>query len=191
MVGNDPELFKSLVASLGTSPDLYSHSLNVTVYSMALSSRLGNDDAEIHQELATGAFLHDLGKSAISQSIIEKDSELNSAEWEEFRRHPNGGRRMAARAGISSAIVLDVIQHHHETFGGTGYPDGLAGTQISEESRIVAIADGFDALTCDRPWRSRHNVFESLVIMRDEMADSFDRVMLKEFIQILGELLSA
>ena len=64
------------------------------------------------------------------------------------------------------------------------------GKRISVESRIVAIADGFDALTSERPWRERRNVFEALMIMRDEMADAYDRELLKEFIQILGELLT-
>ena len=159
-VAGDFDLLKGMVSTLSSSPDLYVHSVNVTVYSLALGTRVGYDESGNLDELATGAFLHDLGKSSISDAILLKGTQLSVADWEQIRRHPNSGRHLAARSGISSRIALDVIQHHHEHYGGLGYPDELAGKRISVESRIVAIADGFDALTSERPWRDRGETVE-------------------------------
>lgn len=186
----DRELFKELVRSLASTRDLYVHSVNVAIYTMALGLALGYKDTGKLPDLATGAFLHDLGKTQILETILGKETELTYAEWETVRRHPNAGRGLASRCKITSPIVLNVIQHHHEKYDGGGYPEGLVGERISIESRMVAIADGFDALSSERSWRPRFSIFKALVIMRDEMRGAYDRDLLRDFVQVLGGLLS-
>ena len=188
---DDPEILGSLIKGLSTNSDLYVHSVNVSVYTVAMARRLGITDQRQLQDLATGAFLHDIGKSSVPIEILTKPAPLNPSEWVVIRRHPYTGRALVSEAGDFSSVVFDCVVHHAERIDGSGYPDALLGADIPEAARIVAVADAFDALTVDKPWRARHGLFEALLIMRDEMAGSFDRAVLKVLIQALGDLLVA
>ena len=190
-MSNDPGLLESLVKGLSTDSELYVHSVNVSVYTVAMAARLGITDPKHLEDLATGAFLHDIGKSSVPEKILKKPDSLNPSEWVVIRRHPHTGRALVAETGEFASIVLDCIEHHGERVDGSGYPDGLLGSDIPEAARIVAVADAFDALTVDKPWRPRYGLFEALLVMRDEMAGSFDRRILKVLIQALGDLLVA
>ena len=187
----DPDMLESLVKGLSTNSDLYVYSVNVSVYTVAMARRMGISDQEQLQNLAIGGFLHDIGKSAVPAEILTKPGPLNPSEWVVIRRHPYTGRALVSEAGDFGTIVFDCIVHHAERVDGSGYPDGLLGPDIPEVARIVAVADAFDALTVDKPWRARHGLFEALLIMRDEMAGSFDRAVLNVMIQALGDLLVA
>ncbi len=190
-MGSDPGLLESLVKGLSTDSELCHHSVNVSVYTVAMAGRLGITDETHLEQLATGAFLHDIGKSSVPEEILKKPDALNPSEWVVIRRHPHTGRALVAETGDFATIVLDCIEHHGERVNGSGYPDGLLGDDIPEAARIVAVADAFDALTVDKPWRPRFGLFEALLIMRDEMAGSFDRRILRIMIQALGDLLVA
>lgn len=144
-----------------------------------MAGRLGITDETLLEQLATGALLHDIGKSSVPEEILKKPDSLNPSEWVVIRRHPHTGRALVAETGDFTGVVLDCIEHHGERANGSGYPDGLLGNDIPEAARIVAIADAFDALTVDKPWRPRFGLFEALLIMRDEMAGSFDRRILR------------
>ncbi len=187
----DPDLLESLIKGLSTTSDLYVHSVNVSVYTVAMAWRMDVSDQLQLENLAIGAFPHDIGKSAIPVEILTKPGPLNPSEWVVMRRHPYTGRALVAEAGDFAAVVYDCVVHHAERVDGSGYPDGLLGPDIPDAARIVAVADAFDALTVDKPWRGRHGLFEALLIMRDEMAGSFDRAVLKVMIQALGDLLVA
>lgn len=127
------------------------HVERVTAYSLLLGDQLGWQSWRLEQ-LRIAAILHDVGKIHIQQSILIKAGPLDPAEWDEIKQHPVTGAEMIK--GIPFLLsALPVVRHHHERWDGSGYPDGLAGEAIPLAARIVSIADGFDAMTTDRPYR--------------------------------------
>ncbi len=142
----DPDMLESLVKGLSTNSDLYVHSVNVSVYTVAMARRMDVSDQEQLENLAIGGFLHDIGKSAVPAEILTKPGLLNPSEWVVVRRHPYRGRALVSEAGDFGSIVFDCIVHHAERVDGSGYPDGLLGSDIPEAARIVAVADAFDEL---------------------------------------------
>ena len=127
------------------------HSDRVVAYSL----RLGRELRLAHKELIAleqGALLHDIGKIGVRDSILLKSGALTEPEWEEMREHINYGLRTIA--GIDSLSgAAPVVGEHHEKFDGSGYPSGLWGELIHINARIFAVADAFDAITSDRPYR--------------------------------------
>ena len=182
-------LLPALTRTLQNGTELYVHSVNVTVYSLALGYGMGYDRRAL-VDLGTAAFLHDIGMTAIPEEIVQKPGPLTPYEWVAVRRHPHEGRAMAARGGNITWSIQDAIVHHQERCDGSGYPDGLQGEQISEPARILAVADVFDALTVDKPWRSANSLFRALKIMRDELGPGLDPAILRDFILTLGQLLT-
>ena len=143
---------KSLAAAIETK-DIYTrgHSERVTQYSLIIARKLGMDSSEI-EKLRLAALLHDIGKIGIDESILRKPAKLSPSEFEEIKKHP------IYAANILETIpqlheIIPVIKHHHERFDGNGYPDGLKGEKIPYSARIIAIADTFDAMSSDRPYR--------------------------------------
>lgn len=183
-------LLPALTRALESSAELYVHSVNVTVYALALGYGKGYDRRDL-LDLGTAAFLHDVGMTAIPEAIVQKPGPLAPPEWVTMRRHPHEGRALAARGGNISWSVQDAIVHHQERFDGSGYPDGLRGEDIPEAARILAIADVFDALTVDKPWRGAYSLFRALKIMRDDLGPGLDPAILRDFILVLGQLLAA
>jgi HD-GYP domain-containing protein (c-di-GMP phosphodiesterase class II) len=96
--------------------------------------------------------LHDLGKLGIADAILHKPGPLDEAEWREMRRHPEVGARILEHAGMRDIAVW--VKAHHERIDGRGYPDGLTGAEISLEARILAVADAYEAMVADRPYRA-------------------------------------
>ena len=186
----EPAILPALTRLLQTSSELYVHSVNVTVYALALGYGIGHDRHAL-VDLGTAAFLHDVGMTAIPEEIVQKAGPLTPHEWVAMRRHPHEGRALAARGGNITWSVQNAIVHHQERFDGSGYPDGLRGDQISESARIIAVADVFDALTVHKPWRSAYSLFRALKIMRDELGPGLDPALLRDFILALGQLLAA
>jgi putative two-component system response regulator len=116
---------------------------------LALAAGLG---ARESVTIAHSGLLHDLGKIAVSERILRKAGPLTDEEWQVMRRHPITGAQIVAPLEFFADGAL-IVRHHHERQDGSGYPDGLAGETIPMGSRIVAIADVYDALTSDRPYR--------------------------------------
>jgi putative two-component system response regulator len=129
------------------------HVERVTAYSQVLAFELGWQGRQVEQ-LRFGAILHDIGKIIIQESTLLKPGALNEDEWEIMKKHPITGAEMIKDIPYLIPAV-PVIRHHHERWDGKGYPDQLAGYAIPLSARIVAIADGFDAMTIDRPYRAR------------------------------------
>lgn len=103
-------------------------------------------------ELALAGKLHDIGKVGLRTEVLNKPGPLNEDEWHHVRTHPEAGERILSPI-VKLSAVTRIVRHHHERFDGTGYPDGLAGTDIPEGSRILSIADAYDAMTSNRPYR--------------------------------------
>jgi HD-GYP domain-containing protein (c-di-GMP phosphodiesterase class II) len=149
-------MFESTIQALAGSLELkdsytHGHAERVTMYSMEIGRRLGIGEEEL-QVLYLGAILHDIGKIGIHEDILRKPCSLLDVEIEEFRKHPEAG------AGIIEKIealqhLKPTVLYHHERWDGAGYPIGLHGEAIPLHARIVAVADAFDAMTTDRPYR--------------------------------------
>jgi PAS domain S-box-containing protein len=136
--------------------------------------------------LRRGAVLHDIGKIAIPDYIFFKPGALNEAEWKIMRRHPEFARSMMAQIDFLSASV-DIPWAHHEHWDGTGYPRGLKGEEIPLAARIFAVADVWDALHADRPYREAWTPDEALVYIKDQSGKQFDPRVVEEFLKIIGK----
>ncbi len=142
----------------------FSHSLNVAVISVVIGSALGFDRPELH-DLAMGAIVHDIGKVFIDKRIINKPDKLSDDEFSVVKRHSNLGYVYLSDK-LESQRAKQVILTHHEHYDGGGYPFGLSGENIPVMGRIVCIADVYDALISDRPYRSAlspSNAFEYIM----------------------------
>lgn len=145
----------ALLANVIETRDQYTrgHSERVGLLALLLGRALRLPDAEL-RDLEWAGMLHDVGKIGISGSILNKSEPLSHAEMSRIRQHPRIGFEIMYSVS-TLAPILPAVLHHHERFDGTGYPDGLHGTEIPRMARIVQIADVFDALTSDRPYRAR------------------------------------
>jgi response regulator RpfG family c-di-GMP phosphodiesterase len=135
------------------------HSDRVVAYSLRLGRELGLSHKDL-VALEQGALLHDIGKIGIRDSILLKTGALTGPEWEEMREHINYGLRIIEGIDFLSGAA-PVVGQHHEKYDGSGYPAGLAGTSIHINARIFAVADAFDAITSDRPYRASSSYAEA------------------------------
>lgn len=153
---NLKELFlntvKSLAAAIETK-DIYTrgHSERVTHYSLIIAKKLGIK-ADEFENLRLAALLHDIGKIGIDESILRKPAKLSLPEFEEIKKHPIYAANILESIPQLKAII-PIIKHHHERYDGNGYPSALKGKDIPYFSRIIAIADTFDAMSSNRPYR--------------------------------------
>ena len=154
-------------------PYTQGHSRRVSDFSVAIADELGVDGKTIHQ-IRIGSMLHDVGKIGIPDHILNKPGTLTRKEYLEISRHPMIGERIMKRVHLLSNELSAVIEHH-ERLDGSGYPLGLRGSEISLIGRIVAVADVFDALTSNRPYRAKLSVEESFQRLFDEADTRFDR----------------
>jgi len=145
------------------------------------------DDA---QTLELAATMHDMGKIGIPHSILRKPGKLESDEWEIMKRHAEIGHDILSK-GTSPVFKLaaDVAKHHHERWDGTGYPDGLAGTDIPEAARIVTIADVFDAWTTVRPYKKAWPIDLAFEELRKSAGTHLDPGLVELFIGIRDEVI--
>ena len=142
-------------------------------------------DGEI-QELKTVGLLHDIGKVAIDENILNKPGKLTNEEWEELKRHPEIGYRILSSAN-DMAEIAEYVLAHHERWDGKGYPFGIRGTDIPISARIVALADAFDAMTTDRPYRSALSWSEAIAEIASLAGSQFDPGLTREFLAMLAE----
>ncbi|HIQ04728.1 MAG TPA: HD-GYP domain-containing protein [Anaerolineae bacterium] len=132
-------------------PYTFGHSQRVAEITQQLASTMGLSWEQVLQ-ISAAARVHDLGKIEIDASILRKPGKLNGEEWELMRRHPIAGSEIASKFPDFS-VGTSFIRHHHERWDGHGYPDGLQGTSIPLGARIIAVADAYDAMASDRPYR--------------------------------------
>lgn len=169
-----------------TAHDYYTHthSINVSVYTLSLGAFLGISGKEL-ETLGIAAVLHDLGKSKVDYEIINKNGKLTDEEFEQMKHHPVFGHEIALSLGITDERILTGIRHHHEKMEGGGYPDNLKGDQISQFARIIGTCDVFDALSTKRSYKNPMTSFESLHLMKQQMAGHLDMNMVDAFIRML------
>ena len=136
-------------------------------------------------ELATAGMFHDVGLGVVRPDILRKAAPLDADERKLIQEHPVTGEQMLRQSGAMSDDVLLAVRWHHERLDGSGYPDNLRGRSIPWMARAVAIAEVFDSLTSDQPYRQRLTPFEALRIMMNEMRGAFDASLLKRFVPML------
>lgn len=169
-----------------TAHDYYTHthSINVSIYTLSLGSFLGISGKDL-EVLGMAAVLHDLGKSKVDYEIINKNGKLSDDEFNQMKKHPAMGHEIALKLGISDERILTGIRHHHEKIEGGGYPDNLKGGQITQFARIIGVCDVFDALSTKRSYKDPMSSFESLRLMKQQMAGHLDMKMVDSFIKML------
>ena len=153
-------------------PSTYGHSQKVAKYALLLGEAVGLSPEQLGS-LRTAALLHDIGKIGIPDNVLHKAQRLTAKEKEEMQKHPAVAKSMLSHVP-SLSLILPQILHHHERFDGSGYPDGLAGDDIPLESRVLAIADAFDAITTSRAYRSQLSTGEAIAKLRRCAGTQFD-----------------
>ncbi len=162
----------------------FSHSVQVFVYAATVLGNMGIPDDLIVQT-SIGSLLHDIGKVAIDQSILQKTGPLTVAERRLVETHPVKGVGLCANQNLSSAAMQCILAHHERMCGG-GYPSGVKGEDIPLHVRAVTIADIYDALTTNRPYGEALCPYEALKVMRNEIEDHLDRDVFRAFVLMLS-----
>lgn len=165
--------------------DTNAHNYRVTLYSVRIAEALGLDAAAI-RSLIKGSFLHDVGKIAIPDAVLLKPGRLDEAEFSHMKTHVAHGLDIIAGSDWLSDAA-DVVGGHHEKVDGSGYPRGLAGTGVPLAARIFAVADVFDALTSERPYKKPFPVAKAVAILEDGRDRHFDGAILDTFLRILPQ----
>lgn len=180
------EFVKVLAYTLeNKDPYTHGHSSRVNYFSNLIAQKvsLGMDERNY---LQIGTYLHDIGKVGIDNKIILKDGKFNEQELEIARSHTEIGVELVKSMGISHQII-SIIRHHHEFFDGTGHPDGLKGEEIPLLARVVSIADSFDAMVTDRPYRKAFSIEEAILELRRCAGTQFDPLLVEPFIEVVDE----
>jgi putative nucleotidyltransferase with HDIG domain len=159
------------------------HAERVSELSVRLASAMGMS-GETLDNMRRGAFLHDIGKMAVPDSILYKTGPLNNEEWVTMRQHPTVGYRMLSSIDYLKP-ALDVVYCHHEKWDGSGYPRGLKAYEIPLSARIFAVIDVWDALTNDRPYRLAWPTSETRAYMKDQVGKHFDPGVIETFLKIV------
>jgi putative two-component system response regulator len=162
------------------------HSERVCYYSDFISNRLLLHPRE-RREIQIASYLHDIGKIGISDRFINKRETLSSTDWAIIKQHTQKSIELLSPLRLSSNI-LSCIQHHHEHFDGTGYPDGLAGEEIPLGARILAISDSYDSMTSDRPYRKPLPDKEAKEELAKFAGKQFDPNLISTFLDILNDM---
>jgi putative nucleotidyltransferase with HDIG domain len=173
------------------SPWTAGHSERVTDVAGVIGRELGLTGAE-HDTLRRGGLLHDIGKIAVPPAILDKSRQLSEDEWRVMRRHPAVGCEILAPIA-AFADALAIVRSHHERMDGTGYPDALYGEEIPWLARILAVADVFDALVSDRPYRSGLTVAAACEIIQNSSGTHFDPRVVHAFMDAVhaGRIIAA
>jgi len=185
------------------------HSLRVTSIATAIAREMNLPECEV-QKIRFASLVHDIGKIGVKESVLNKSSSLSQEEYDSIKRHCEVGERILSPV-IKDAEILKMVRHHHERFDGKGYPDGLAGERIPLAdgilradihmigrkqgmrekapylgASIIAVADSFDAMTTDRPYRSAMRADEASRELRRQSGQQFDPTVVDAFLGFLN-----
>jgi len=182
------QLYLSTIETLAMAIDAkdqitHGHIRRVQTFAVGLARSLGVTDEKLLKAIEAAALLHDMGKLAVPEHILNKPGKLTPAEFEKMKLHASAG------AEILSAIdfpypVVPMVRHHHENWNGTGYPDKIAGTDIPIGARILSVVDCFDALTSDRPYRPRLSDADAIAILLERRGTMYDPLIVDTFIEV-------
>jgi putative nucleotidyltransferase with HDIG domain len=186
------DLYLSTIEALAMAVDAkdqitHGHIRRVQVYAVELAKRVGlNDDRQL-KAIEAAALLHDMGKLAIPEHILNKPGKLTTAEFETMKRHAAIGADLLSSIRFPYPVV-PIVRHHHENWNGQGYPAGISGTDIPLGARILSVVDCFDALVSDRPYRPRLTPTEAFAILRERRGTMYDPLIVDTFISAYPEI---
>jgi putative nucleotidyltransferase with HDIG domain len=161
------------------------HTHRVAEMTVALAAQAGFAGEEL-RHIRRGALLHDIGKMAIPDSILQKPGPLSDAEWEIMRSHPEKALKILSQINyLAPAMVIPYC--HHEKWDGTGYPRGLKGEEIPLPARLFAVVDAYDALTTDRPYRKAWEREKALMYIQEQAGSHFCPQAVRAFLEIMGK----
>jgi putative nucleotidyltransferase with HDIG domain len=180
-------LYLSTIETLATAIDAkdqvtHGHIRRVQQFALGLARELGVRDPAQLQALEAAALLHDTGKLVVPEHILNKPGKLSKGEFDKMKAHASVGADILSSINFPYPVV-PIVRHHHENWDGTGYPDGLKGTDIPIGARILSVVDCFDALTSDRPYRPRMTDAESLAVLLQRRATMYDPLVVDTFVQ--------
>jgi putative nucleotidyltransferase with HDIG domain len=180
-VGQDAEKLMQLADSI-EQKDGYTadHCKRIQDFSLRTAEAMGLSHDRLYL-LNYGAYLHDVGKAKLPEGLLQKPGKLTSDEWTMMKQHPTMGRELLENSFLQD--VGEIIEQHHERLDGSGYPKGLKGLEISLEAFIVAVADTFDAMTTDRPYRAALAVSRALAELRYYADKHYPREVVEAFIK--------
>lgn len=161
------------------------HSQRVRDYTDLLARRFGVDEKS-RREIGFGALLHDVGKIAVPDHILLKPDNLTDDEWQEMRKHPEAGYRIVKRIGFLKEAA-EIVHAHHERYDGKGYPRGLKGEEIPLGARLFMVADVYDALTSQRPYKAAMSHEDSVADIAKNKGSQFDPAVVVAFMAISPE----
>ena len=186
------QLQTSIIETLALAIDAKDHTTHghvrrVQAYALGIARSLGIDEQEEIAALQTAALLHDIGKLAIPEYILSKPGKLTDSEFAKMIQHVEIGANILEPIPFPSPVV-SIIRHHHERYDGRGYPCGIKGETIPLASRILAVADCFDALTAHRPYRNPMSATDAIALVQSESGTSFDPLVVKAFLRVAKDL---
>jgi putative nucleotidyltransferase with HDIG domain len=185
-------LYMSTIEALAMAVDAkdqitHGHIRRVQVYAVELAKRLGVTDARQLKAIEAAALLHDMGKLAIPEHILNKPGKLTPGEFEKMKRHADIGADLLSSIPFPYPVV-PIVRHHHENWDGSGYPNGIAGTDIPLGARILSVVDCFDALTSDRPYRPRLSDEAAFEILKERRGAMYDPLVVDAFANAYEEV---
>ena len=185
-------LYLSTVETLAMAIDAkddvtHSHVRRVQAYALGLARALGVTDEPTLKGIEAAALLHDTGKLAVPEHILNKPGKLSDAEFEQMKRHVDVGADILSLVDFPYPVV-PIVRCHHENWDGSGYPRGVAGTDIPIGARILSVVDCFDALTSDRPYRSALSDEAAFDILRARRGNMYEPLVVDTFIRVHREL---
>ena len=186
------DLYLSTIEALAMAVDAkdqitHGHIRRVQVYAVELAKRLGVHEERQLKAIETAALLHDMGKLAIPEHILNKPGKLTDAEFDKMKRHADIGADLLSSIRFPYPVV-PIVRHHHESWNGSGYPSGIARTDIPLGARILSVVDCFDALTSDRPYRPRLEKDEAFRILLERSGSMYDPLVVSTFIEAFDEI---
>lgn len=164
---------------------LVEHSLNVSILMTLFAKHLGFERRLI-EDLALGAFLHDIGKVLIPPEVLHKPGKLTEQEYQEIKNHVNLGMEVLQESPELPDIALEIVQQHHERIDGKGYPNQIADDAISQYGRMIAIVDSYDAMTAERVYKAGMHPIKAFKILMKESPNSYDSSLVEQFVNCLG-----
>ena len=162
------------------------HSIRVGIYAKRLAEVVGLDKQEAEQ-LRIAALMQDLGLLKVPKEVLMKPGRLTDDEWQLVKQHPIWSLEMVDPPAVLTETIEAAVKHHHERFDGSGYPDGLKGEQIPLPARLLAVADTFDALCSERPYRPAYSTEQALEEMRRVAGSQLDPELTEAFIQSVSD----
>lgn len=175
---------ETLAAAIDTKDQItHGHIRRVQRYAIRLAQALAIEDETELRAIEAAALLHDIGKLAVPEFILNKPGKLTESEYARIKQHAPAGASILSQIDFPYPVV-PIVRHHHENWDGTGYPDGLAGEEIPIGARIMAVVDCYDALTSDRPYRPALTSDEATAIVLERRGKAYDPRVVDAFVEI-------